>query len=485
MSKQLPERPNLEHLKNEAKALLRQAQANDSEAVKRFDQPPASLRLADAQLVVARDYGFASWAKLKRSVEGFETQRDALFAGIRAGDRDAVSKILEENPSLSRARDPHSFGSTTITAAINRGDRGLVDILLKHGADPNQRSDWWAGSFGPLDFADEELSDYLISKGARLDAHAAARLGKIPELKAIIAKNPECVHERGGDGMYPLHFAKDAEVAKILLDAGADIDARDIDHEGTPAQTHILDDELVRYLVERGAATDIFVAIALEDTAMIQKHVDEDAAVLERRINEPGSKMIPVAPGMHRYAYILGYVTPLQAAANLGKEAAYAYLFDQSPPRLQLLAACWKADEAVAKRIAKQYPEIVSNLAPKEMRLICDAAWQRKPDSLKLMLELGFDVNAVNDEHMTPTANGAFHGFDDIVEMILPYKPNLETKNVYGGTPMGTCMYGSANGWRKDGNYPRTIELLIHAGATIPDSASGSAEVREVLAKYR
>lgn len=485
MLKQLPERPNLEHLKNEAKALLRQAQTNDPEVIKRFDQPPAQLRLADAQLVVAREYGYASWAKLKRFVEGFETQRDALFAAIRAGDRERVSALLEDSPALSRVRDPQSFGSTTISAAVNRGDRGLIDLLLKYGADPDQRSDWWAGSFGPLDFADEELSDYLISKGAKLTAHAAARLGKVKELRQIIAKDPEAVRERGGDGMYPLHFAKDAEIAKILLDAGADIDARDIDHEGTPAQTHILDEELLRYLVERGAATDIFIGIALEDTAMIQRHIDEDSGVLERRINEQGSKLIPVAPGMHRYAYILGYVTPLQAAANLGKEVAYAYLFDQSPPRLQLLAACWKADGVAARRLAKEHPEIIPNLHPKEMRLICDAAWQRKLDPLRLMLELGFDVNAVNDERLTPVANGAFHGFDDVVETILPYKPDLEIKNVYGGTPMGTCMYGSANGWRKDGNYPRTIELLIGAGAKIPDSSSGSPEVREVLAKYR
>lgn len=484
MSKQLPERPSLEHLKNEAKALLRQAQANDPEALKSFDQPPAKLRLADAQLAVAREYGFASWAKLKRSVEGFETERDALFAAIRAGDRERVEAILSGNPHLSRARNPHEFGCTTLTAAVNRDDRRMVELLLKHGADPNQRSDWWAGSFSPLDFGSEELADLLVSRGARLTAHAAARLGKVKELKEILAKDPNAVHERGGDGQFPLHFSKTAEIVDILLDAGAEIDARDIDHEGTAAQFQLKNDDVLKRLVERGAATDIFMAVALEDEALLKKHVEADPESLERRIGEPGDPMLPMAPGRHIYMYVLGHVTPLQAAANLGKEASYAYLFEKCTPRLQLLAACWKADDAAARRIAAENPDIIPNLIMRDMRLICDAAWNRKPDSLRLMLELGFDVNAVNEEQLTPVANAAFHGFDGLIEMILPYKPDLEIKNVYGGTPLGACMYGSVNGWRKDGDYPRSVELLIQAGAKLPERVSGSPGVREVLARY-
>ena len=44
------------------------------------------------------------------------------------------------------------------------------------------------------------------------------------------------IHARGGDGQTPLHFASTVEVAKFLVEKGADIDARDVDHESTPAQ---------------------------------------------------------------------------------------------------------------------------------------------------------------------------------------------------------------------------------------------------------
>src|SRR6266536_4418215 len=82
MSKSLPPRPNLEQLKNQAKELLKHCKAGDPEALKRFQEHhPQSyndtesvgrfrrLVLSDAQLVIAREYGFASWPKLKEQVD--------------------------------------------------------------------------------------------------------------------------------------------------------------------------------------------------------------------------------------------------------------------------------------------------------------------------------------------------------------------------------------------------------------------------------
>src|SRR5579863_3912905 len=54
--------------------------------------------------------------------------------------------------------------------------------------------------------------------------------------KELIAADPQLVQARGGDGQTPLHFAAKVEIAEYLLAQGADIDARDIDHESTPAQ---------------------------------------------------------------------------------------------------------------------------------------------------------------------------------------------------------------------------------------------------------
>lgn len=80
--RQLPERPDLEHLRNEAKQRLKEL---------RGEQPAA--RLSDAQLLVARDYGFASWRQLKAAVDVGDRRR--VFQAARDGDLDAVRRALD------------------------------------------------------------------------------------------------------------------------------------------------------------------------------------------------------------------------------------------------------------------------------------------------------------------------------------------------------------------------------------------------------
>src|SRR6516225_2118584 len=82
MPKTLPSRPNLEQLKNQAKDLLKHHKSGDVESLNRIrDSHPnfsnateqqlraVSFSLSDAQLVIAREYGFASWPKLKEHVD--------------------------------------------------------------------------------------------------------------------------------------------------------------------------------------------------------------------------------------------------------------------------------------------------------------------------------------------------------------------------------------------------------------------------------
>jgi hypothetical protein len=94
----LPVRPSLEHLRKQAKDLLQQYRAGESAALAKFQQPPT---LADAQFVLARGYGFESWAKLKQYVDalqpsGLEQYRrlaKELAAAYTAGDALSIRKI--------------------------------------------------------------------------------------------------------------------------------------------------------------------------------------------------------------------------------------------------------------------------------------------------------------------------------------------------------------------------------------------------------
>jgi ankyrin repeat protein len=154
---------------------------------------------------------------------------------FRADDAAAVRRLLDQYPAL-KARIDEPIGDFDSQAITRVRSREMLDVLLDAGADINARSQWWAGGFGLLDNADPELAAYAIERGATVTAHAAARLGMMDKFSALIDAVPALVHARGGDGQTPLHFASTVGIAEYLLNHGADIDARDIDHESTPAQ---------------------------------------------------------------------------------------------------------------------------------------------------------------------------------------------------------------------------------------------------------
>jgi hypothetical protein len=169
---------------------------------------------------------------------------EQLAAAVHANDTWQVQQVLEQHPELrSRLDEPlpgGAFGATALLAAVNRRNRDMIDVLLGAGAGINARSHWWAGSFGVLD-GDTELAPFLIDRGATVDVHAAARLGMLARIEALVSADPSLVHARGGDGQTPLHFASSIDIARYLLDHGADINARDVDHESTPAQYMVRD----------------------------------------------------------------------------------------------------------------------------------------------------------------------------------------------------------------------------------------------------
>lgn len=94
--RQLPLRPDPDHLTREAKALLRAAKTGDLSAFKRMEAVGRGRNLAAAQLAIAREYGFSSWPKLKAEVE--RRYADEHFLGgrvrpylrMRSADKDDI-----------------------------------------------------------------------------------------------------------------------------------------------------------------------------------------------------------------------------------------------------------------------------------------------------------------------------------------------------------------------------------------------------------
>lgn len=486
MSPSLPERPDLEQLKNQAKSLLKSLRAGEPEALERgaaygFAAP---YRLAQAQTILAKELGLPSWAKLKHRVETEVTRSETFFRAVSGGDHETVRILLGEQPSLVRAANPKAFEAPPLNHAAERGDRKMIDLLLEHGADIDGTSSWWAGGFGPLDLADEKTSAYLLEKGATLTAHAAARLGKARELREILEKAPDAVHRRGGDGQFPLHFAKTAEIVDILVDAGASLDARDEDHVSTAIQWRIRDEEPRHRLLERGATPDIFTAVMEDDPDLLDLLLEKDPTAADRKTTDESDPLIPKAPGGPIYLYLIGSSQPYQVASEYGKKRAYALLYERASPAKRLAMAAWAGERETALQLKGELPNFVEELVPNDRMILNDAVWNMRYSTFKTLLELGWPVDTPDREGMTALYRAAFHGISDMVQALLPLGPDLERLNVYGGNVLGTCFYGSLHGWNRMANHARCVELLLQAGAPRPKRLSGSPAVLEVLKRW-
>jgi hypothetical protein len=87
----------------------------------------------------------------------------------------------------------------------------------------------------------------------------------------------------------------DRAMVEVLLEFGADANARDIDHKSTAAQYKVRDTELCRHLIARSADVDIFMASALGDRALVERVLNADPGCLTARIGQAG--YAPVPPG--------------------------------------------------------------------------------------------------------------------------------------------------------------------------------------------
>lgn len=421
--------------------------------------------------------------------------RAALVGAVRAGDVGLARELLERHEELrARINQPApdlAFGARPLMPVVRTGNREMVDVFLDAGADINARSDWWAGGFGVLDTCPPAMAPFLIERGAIVDAHAAARLGMLDRLRALIDADPALVHGRGGDGQTPLHFASTVEVARFLLERGADMDALDVDHESTPAQWMVRDRrDVARFLVERGCHCDLLLAVALGDLERVRRLLDADPASVRTAVNERCfPRRDPRAAGTI-YIWTLGANKSAHAVAHeFGHEAILRLLMERSPATQKLAVGFEIGDESLVRSLLAEDPDRVGSLADEDRPKLADAAQDDRLVAVRLMLAAGWPVDARGQHGASPLHWAAWHGNVEMVREILRYGPPLELKDRdFGGTPIGWAIHASRHGWHPErGDYAGVVEELVRAGARAPeitDEFDGSDAVRAVLERH-
>jgi Ankyrin repeats (3 copies) len=421
---------------------------------------------------------------------------------LNAGDVGRVRRLLDDHAEVRAAVNaPISyFHSRPVERA--KKNLPLLDLLLAHGADLNLKSAWWAGGFGVLEYdCTPAEAAPLIARGAGVDVFAAASLGMFDRLKELVSRDPSLVSARGGDGKTPLHCARTVEIARYLIDCGADIDARDVDHESTPAQYLVREaPDVARLLVEQGAWFDIFIAIGLRDAALIERCLRDDPEALDHRtwhgrytvVHDNKRAATREEIGSHRgdiYRWVFGHnVSAIEAAVSIGDRDIVALLLSHASPAQRLLAACASSDRDAAQAVVTVHPDVVTKLSGDQMQLLVHKAHANDTAAVVLMLDLGFDALVRGVDGWEAIRWAAFHGNAEMVSQLLRHKPPIGVRDpTYGGTVLGHCLYGSVLGWSRDtGDFAATVRLLLEAGErpNPTDLPIGRDDVDAVLRGY-
>jgi ankyrin repeat protein len=337
-----------------------------------------------------------------------------------------------------------------------------------------------------LDDGPEDQARQLISRGARLTPHAAARLGWLDELRRMVEVNPAVVHEKGGDGQRPLHFAKTPEIVDFLLDHGAEINAKCVDHHSTAAQYALKDrPEVTRRLLERGATPDIFMPARLGDLSLAQQLIEENPDCLTARTNVKGYDRVPVC-GI--YNWVLGFhLSPHEVALNFDHPDVHELLLRRSPPKLRLMDAAMRNDEAAARAALRSDPTLPGSMLPEDHAAIAYAAFQNRTEAVKLMLKLGFDPMARGNDGGTVLHMAAWVANHEMIKELLKRGAKIDALDlVHKGPPLGWAVYGSVHRRQPGADYAGAIELLVKAGANIKapgliSLAEGNPPIQDVL----
>jgi ankyrin repeat protein len=187
----LPVRPDLDQLRHQAKDLLHAARRGDPEAAARIRAVSGRLILSSAQLALAREYGFASWARLKLEVE----RRDIL----NSRDLSRLARLLAEHPGMAAVKMEHwcdhKCAGTLGYMAMLRFDHGRLGLpgtgamaraLIEAGAavdgDPG---DTETPLITAASYGDAEVAKVLIEAGADIEAVSAPDSGGVPSGTAL------------------------------------------------------------------------------------------------------------------------------------------------------------------------------------------------------------------------------------------------------------------------------------------------------------
>lgn len=463
----LPERPDLDHLRRQAKRLRDDARAGDEDALARVgrhvppreDQPVA---LSTAQYVIAREYGFASWPRLKaevdervmtlpgqvsaflaasvsgrvqeavrrcdRRVAGFDIRTAAVL-----GDADRVAELLAARPASATEPD---------------ADQGWPPLLYVchshwHHIDPSRADGLLAVTRLLLDAgADPETNNGRRRRGGgyRSALYGAAGIANNPAITELLVARG--ANPNDGESLYHSVYHRDHACLRVLLAHGTWV-------PGTNALGAALgsgDAEAVRLLLAAAPAGHLAEFTAADDISPIR------AAI--RRGNT-------------------------DLAATLAGHGAV----DDSGVLDHVLGAFVRADRDEVTRLLADDPGLLDRLSDEDRSVLVSATGHAAIEAIELMVEFGFLIDTRDTNGETALHAAAYAGRADVIRMLLNRGAEVDPRDTrWDSTPLGFATVGSGERPVDNGDWVTTVRMLFAAGASERDVWVGTKPPSEDVA---
>ncbi len=414
----LPARASLEQLKKQAKELLAAVASGQSAAlalVHRYERSPnlPHFALHEAQRVLARSYGFASWAKLKEHVTRATVAR--LVKAVHEGDAGAARQLLRQQPQLAHMDLAENDERRALHHAVLARNVEMVRLLMRYGADAHQgvyphrdatsaytlaRERGYQDVLAALDEEEQRRREEMSCPNAAVspvqeEISAAIARGENDKAQMLLAADESLLRACDREGGTPLHVAAQfGNVDMVEWIAAREVNPRKADHEGlTPLDRAVLEVDprnhrreqfpaVARLLLARGAELNLRAAVALGHTARVKEIVAVDPGVLRRQRDwvQHGYLTIAVRHGQAEMARLL-----LDLGADPDERTTLSHLED-SPPSwgepLWYAACAGRLDLAqlLLERGADPTPSVYASGWP------LDHAYEQENEAMKQLL---------------------------------------------------------------------------------------------------
>ncbi len=456
MTISLPAKPDITLLKKQAKKLLKQYRANDAKAIASVQslhsKPECFNSLRDAQLVVARCYGFADWAELTNAVamaiyaEQSLGQKANTFIELgcvqyngndRLRNYQRAQQLLALYPSIAE----NSFYSALVAnnvAVVSKYLKDAPELVNKVGGPLNWPPLLYVTYSRIQDVSETKnaiiIVELLLDKGAEPDAYII--LNDAYHFSALTGAMGE---GEGGENQPSHQYAE--ELAVTLLRAGAN------PNEGQGLYNTMFSnsgDQWLALLINHGLNKKH--KLNWEDSGSAQTTFDyqlasavnggyiERVKVLLKAGANPNAIDRYNGRNVHTNALLRGYADIADLLAEAGAEQ------QKLPPEDQFRMACINEDTDAIVVLLSQWSSLKSDTS-----LLHDAAFYCAPKIVKFLIELGFDINGQANYGRTILHHFALNNDVDQVAYLLDKGARFDIQDdSHHSTAIGFAAYNGS-----------------------------------------